>query len=86
MAQFLIVIVLNLAKVTCPILTALIPIFFLFLARFYFTNIEFSSRKGVCLLSLLLIIVAALLLLIFESFFEGFKLVFGNSGFLRPDV
>lgn len=65
---------------------ASILIFFLFLARLYFDDIDPSGRKEACLLFLALIIALALLLLIFAGFFRGFRLMVRRSEFIRAGL
>lgn len=50
MAELLTIIALDFAEVTSPLLTALIYIFFLFLAKLYFNSFDLSSYSVVCLL------------------------------------
>lgn len=89
MVKLLAVITLNLAELMCLIRTALIHIFFLFLAKFYLDSVNPNSYRGARLLSLFSTLVADFLLLIFAGFFGSFKLVlkslkFLNRGFLIP--
>lgn len=84
MAQILAIIVLDLTKVTYLIWTALIPIFFLFLAMFYLNNIDYSDCKQAYMLSLVSNIPVAFPLLIFMSIFGDLMLELRSLSFLRP--
>lgn len=83
MAQLLVIVVLDLPEILYLVWMVLIPIFLLFLTKFYLNSIDLSGHSGLCLLPLILIIVAVLPHLIFAGFFEVLKLVLRSSRLLR---
>lgn len=82
-AQLLVVVVLELTKLTYHLQMALIFSFFLFLTEFYINYINPGDRMGVFLLPLIPTILTILLLSIFASLFRGLKLLLGSARFLR---
>lgn len=85
MAQFLLVVALDLAKVIYPVRVALISILFLFLAKFYLNGVNLNGHEEVCLLFLVTTIVAVLQLSIFWCFFRGVRLGLKSLQFLKPE-
>lgn len=64
--------------------TALICIFFLFLAGLYFDNVDPRGYGKACLLFLVLTIAVVLPLSIFAGVFGGLRLRLRSWGFLKP--